>query len=124
MIANDLEPFAFGSAATASRPRATKVRAPRVAARLATLGMAEAALAIVLLFAFSKRKGGSTFGASNFKVWHGYLPCRLNLGFAFDLRKVYSSDMKLYRGKGVIKLNVRVATNRVRAASGSDRIKK
>jgi hypothetical protein len=59
--------------------------------------MAEAALAIVLLFAFSKRKGGSTFGASNFKVWHGYLPSRLILGFAFDLRKVYYSDMKLYR---------------------------
>jgi hypothetical protein len=100
LIANDLEPFAFGSAATpASLTRAPKVRAPRVAARLATLGMAEAALAIILLFALSKRKGGSTFGASNFKVWHGYLPSRLILGFAFDLRKVYSSDMKLYRGK-------------------------
>jgi len=97
LIANDLEPFAFGSAATASLPRATKVRAPRVAARLATLGMAEAALAIVLLFAFSKGKGGSTFGASNFKVWHGYLPSRLFLGFAFNLGKVYSSDVTLYR---------------------------
>src|SRR5205807_4200009 len=62
-----------------------------------TLGIAEAAFTIVILFAFSKRKGGSTFGASNFKVWHGYLPSRLFLGFAFDLRKVYSSDMKLYR---------------------------
>ena len=98
MIANDLESFAFGSAwASCSLPRSAKVRAPRVAARLATLRMTEAALAIVLLFAFCKRKGGSTFGASNFKVWHGYLPSRLFLGFAFDLRKVYSSDMKLYR---------------------------
>jgi hypothetical protein len=99
LIANDFESFALGSAATsASLPRAAKVRAPRVAARLATLGMAETALAIVLLFALSKRKYGSAFGASDFKVWHGYLPSRLILGFAFDLRKVYSSDMKLYRG--------------------------
>jgi len=100
LIANDLESFALGSAATSPSPslaRAAKVRAPRVAARLATLRMAEAALAIVLLFALSKRKRGSTFGASNFKVWHGYLPSRLFLGFAFNLRKVYSSDVTLYR---------------------------
>ena len=100
MIANDFESFAFRSTATAASaalPRAAKVRAPRVAARLATLGVAESALAVIILFAFSKRKGGSTFSASNFKVWHGYLPRRLILGFAFDLRKVYSSDMKLYR---------------------------
>src|SRR5207237_10417857 len=97
LIANDLKSFAFGSTTAASLALPAKVRTPRVAARLATLGMAEAAFAIVILFAFSKRKGGSTFGASNFKVWHGYLPSRLFLGFAFDLRKVYSSDMKLYR---------------------------
>jgi len=98
LIANDLESFALGSAATsAPLTRAAKVRSPRVAARLATLRMAEAALAIVLLFALSKRKRGSTFGASNFKVWHGYLPSRLFLGFAFNLRKVYSSDVTLYR---------------------------
>ena len=47
MIANDFESFAFRStAAAAALPRAAKVRAPRVAARLATLGVAESALAV------------------------------------------------------------------------------
>ena len=96
MIANDLKSFAFGSTTAASLALPAKVRTPRVAARLATLGMAEAALAIIVLFAFSKGKGSSTFGASNFKVWHGYLPSRLILGFAFDFRKVYSTSAWLY----------------------------
>jgi hypothetical protein len=70
LIANYLEPFAFCSALA----RPAKVLAPRVAAGLATLRMAEAALAIVVLFSFSKGKTRSAFGTSDFKVWHRYLP--------------------------------------------------
>jgi hypothetical protein len=70
LIANNLEPFAFRSALT----RPAKVLTPRVAAGFAALGMAETAVAIVVLFSFSKGKSRSAFGTSDFKVWHLYLP--------------------------------------------------
>jgi len=70
LIANNLEPFAFRS--PLARP--AKVLAPRVAAGFAALGMAETTLAIVVLFSFSKGESRSAFGASDFKVWHLYLP--------------------------------------------------
>jgi len=50
LIANNLEPFAFRSALA----RPAKVLTPRVATGFAALGMAETALAIVVLFSFSK----------------------------------------------------------------------
>jgi hypothetical protein len=70
LIANNLEPFAFRSPLAGP----AKVLAPRVAAGFAALGMAETALAIVVLFSFSKGKSRSAFGTSDFKVWHFYLP--------------------------------------------------
>jgi hypothetical protein len=73
LIANNLEPFAFRSALA----RTAKVLAPRVAAGFATLGMAQAALAIVVLLSFSKGKTRSAFGTSDFKVWHRYLPRKM-----------------------------------------------
>jgi hypothetical protein len=73
LIANNLEPFAFRS----SLARPAKVLAPRVAAGFAALGMAETALAIVILFSFSKGKSRSAFGTSDFKVWHLYLPRKI-----------------------------------------------
>ena len=67
LIANDLKPLAFRSSCSSSGTlaRAAKVGAARVAAGFATLGMAQAALAIVVLLSFSKRESGSAFGASN-----------------------------------------------------------
>ena len=78
LIANNLEPFAFCS----SLARATSVRAPRVAAGFATLGVAQTALAIVVLFSFCKGKSRSAFGAGDFKVWHRYLPRKIVFRFA------------------------------------------
>jgi len=53
LIANNLKPFAFRSPLV----RSAKVLTPRVAAGFAALGMAEATLAIVVLFSFSKGEG-------------------------------------------------------------------
>jgi hypothetical protein len=36
--------------------------------------MGQPTLAIVILFSLTKSEGVSTFGASNFKIWHRYLP--------------------------------------------------
>jgi len=77
LIANNLEPFAFRS----SLARPAKVLAPRVAAGFAALGMAETALAIVILLSFSKGKSRSAFGTSDFKVWHRYLPRKIVFRF-------------------------------------------
>jgi len=62
LIANNFEPFAFRS--TLARP--AKVLSARVAAGFATLGVAQTALAIVVLFSFSKGKSRSAFGTSDF----------------------------------------------------------
>jgi hypothetical protein len=74
LIANNLEPFAFPTTALSG---SAKVLAARVATGFATLGMAQAALAIVVLFSFSKGKTRSAFGTSDFKVWHRYLPRKI-----------------------------------------------
>src|SRR3989442_505754 len=55
LIANYLEPLAFRSSSS-TLARAAKVLAARVAARFATLGMAQATLPIIVLFSFSKRE--------------------------------------------------------------------
>jgi hypothetical protein len=73
LIANDLEPFSLCSRLT----RTAKVGAARVAARFTTLRMAQATLAIIFLFPFTKRKSSSAFCARNLKVWHRYLPRKL-----------------------------------------------
>jgi hypothetical protein len=53
---------------------ATKVRPAGIATGFATLRMRQSALAIVVLFSFTKGEGISAFGASDFKIWHRYLP--------------------------------------------------
>jgi hypothetical protein len=83
LVANNLEFFAFGSAAAGALTRTAKVLAPGIAARLATLGMAQAALAIVILFSFAKGKSSSAFGTRYFKVWHRYLPRKVFLRFVY-----------------------------------------
>jgi hypothetical protein len=82
LIANDLEPLALG--ASRGPARVAKVGPPGIAARLATLWMAEAALAIIVLFAFRERKVFATLGAGDFKVWHSLSPGR-KAGGCFDL---------------------------------------
>jgi len=61
LIANDLKPLAF----SAGLARAAKAGAPRIATRLATLGVAETALTIIILFALCERERRSAFGASD-----------------------------------------------------------
>jgi hypothetical protein len=75
LIANDLEPFAFPTTALSS---AAKVLSAGIAAGLAAFGVAQTAFAIVVLFSFSKRESRSTFGTSDFKVWHRYLPRKIS----------------------------------------------
>jgi hypothetical protein len=74
LIANDIETFAFAAASTAALSLAAKVLAPRVAAGLAAFGMSQSAFAIIILLSFSKRKGRSALGTSDFEIWHGLLP--------------------------------------------------
>jgi hypothetical protein len=61
LIANNLEPFALSS----SLARTAKIRAARITTRLAALRMGQAALAIIILLSFSKRKSRSTLGTRN-----------------------------------------------------------
>jgi len=75
LIANNLEFFALG--ASASLAGTAKVLAAGIAAGLATLRMAEATLAIIVLFSLTKRKSSSAFGTRYFKVWHRYLPSKI-----------------------------------------------
>jgi hypothetical protein len=70
-IANNLKLFAFCSSALSL---SAKVLAAGITARFTTLRMAEATLAVVVLFSFGKREGISALGASNFKIWHRCLP--------------------------------------------------
>jgi hypothetical protein len=72
LIADDLKFFAFRSASLPAS--AAKVRPARIAAGFATLRMSQSALAIIILFSFTKGEGSSAFGASDFKIWHRYLP--------------------------------------------------
>jgi hypothetical protein len=72
LIADDLKFLAFGSPGVPTS--AAKVRPAGVAAGFATLRMGQSALAIVILFSFTKGEGISAFGASDFKIWHRCLP--------------------------------------------------
>ena len=72
LIADDLKFLAFRSASLPAS--AAKVRPARIAAGFATLRMSQSALAIIILFSFTKGEGSSAFGASDFKIWHRYLP--------------------------------------------------
>jgi hypothetical protein len=75
LIADNLEAFAFAAASsTTSLSLTAKILAARVAARFAAFGMGQSAFAIVILFSFSKRKGRSALGTSDFEIWHGLLP--------------------------------------------------
>ncbi len=77
LIANNLKFLAFCSSASLALAGAAKVGAARIAAGLATLWMAQAALAIVILFSLTKGKSISAFGTRYFKVWHRYLPRKI-----------------------------------------------
>ena len=74
LIANNLEAFALAAASSAALSLAAKVRAPRIAAGLATFGMRQSAFAIIVLLTFSKGEVTSTLGTSDFEIWHGRLP--------------------------------------------------
>jgi len=78
LIANDLEAFAFGAAA-ASLSWPAKVGSARIAAWLAAFGMTQSALAIIFLLSFSKWESCSALTASDFQIWHNYLPRKDNL---------------------------------------------
>ena len=73
LIANNIETFTFRTT-TATLLWSTKVSPARIPARLAALRMTQSALAIIILFSFGKWEGVSTLGASDFHVWHSYLP--------------------------------------------------
>src|SRR5882762_2451299 len=73
LIAGNLKLFAFRSSSTALS-RSAKIRPARIATGFAAFGMGQPTLAIVILFSLTKSEGVSTFGASNFKIWHRYLP--------------------------------------------------
>ena len=70
LVADDLETLAVASA---SASRAAEVGSPRVPTILATLGLAQVALGVILLFAFRERKGFVAFGTGNLNVWHDAL---------------------------------------------------
>ena len=94
LIANDIEPLAFASTAT-TLACAAKVSATRVAARLATFGVAQTALAIVVLLSFRKGKRVPALGTRNFQIWHRCLP-RKAVASVSKRVKVYSSHAYLY----------------------------
>jgi hypothetical protein len=66
LIAGDVKSLAL--AATSSR--SAKVRATRITTRLTAFRVSQVPFLIVLLFTFGKGKSVSTFGASDFHVWH------------------------------------------------------
>ena len=102
LVAHNLEFFAFGS--TASLAGAAKVLAPGIATGLATFGMAQAPLAIVILFSLTKRKSRSAFGARYVKVWHCCLPSKVFLRFCLlNVGKVYSTEVSVYRAACIVK---------------------
>lgn len=59
--------------------------------------MAQATLAIIILFSLAKGKSISAFGTRYFKVWHRCLPGDFVLRlFSLNVRKVYRSYAHLY----------------------------
>jgi hypothetical protein len=74
LITNNFKAFPFATTASTALSLATKVLSPRIAARLAAFGVSQSAFAIIVLLSFSKRKGRSALGASDFEIWHGLLP--------------------------------------------------
>jgi hypothetical protein len=72
LVTDDLETLAVASTATAAS-RAAEVGAARVPAILTTLGLAQIALVVIILFALCERKGFVAFGTGNFNVWHDAL---------------------------------------------------
>jgi len=76
LVADNLKLFAFLAGAL---PRTTEVLPARVATGLATFGMGQSTLPIVILFSFTKRESISAFGTSNFKIWHRCLPGSLEI---------------------------------------------
>jgi hypothetical protein len=75
LVADDLETLAVASASASASAasRAAKVGSPRISTILATLGLAQVALGVILLFAFCEGKGFVAFGTGNFNVWHDAL---------------------------------------------------
>jgi hypothetical protein len=71
LIAGNLKLFPIRSAALF---RSAEILPACVATGLATLGMGQASLPIVILFSFTKRESISAFGAGNFKIWHRVSP--------------------------------------------------
>ena len=69
LIANDLESFTFVAAAAALLGYA-KGRTARIAARFASLRVAQPALAIIVLLSFGKWEGSATLSASNVQIRH------------------------------------------------------
>jgi len=74
LIANDLEPLALATSAATRLSRAAKIRATRIATRLAAFRMTQSPLAIVVLFSFGEWESGSALGASDFQIRHRCLP--------------------------------------------------
>src|SRR5882724_2792343 len=93
LVADDLKLLAFRSSGSLAR---SKVRAALIATGFAALRMAQVALAIVFLFSFTKREGISAFGASDFKIWHRYLPTDILRFSCVSFRRVYSTSACLY----------------------------
>lgn len=67
LVAGNLESLTFGAS---SSLWAAKVRAARIAARLAAFRVSQVAFLVVFLLAFGKWKNISTLGASDLDVWH------------------------------------------------------
>src|SRR5689334_13697107 len=67
LIAGDVVTLAVASTAAAC---AAEVGAARVPACLATLGLAQVAFVVILLFALCEGKGLSALGTSDVLVWH------------------------------------------------------
>jgi hypothetical protein len=74
LIANDLEAFAFATASSSALSLTAEILPPGIAAGLAAFRMGQSAFTIIVLLSFSKRKGRSALGASDFEIWHGRLP--------------------------------------------------
>jgi hypothetical protein len=72
LVANNVVtlPFAASSAAAAS---AAEVGAARVSARFATLGLAQVALGVIVLFSLCEGKVLAALGTGNVNVWHDAL---------------------------------------------------
>jgi hypothetical protein len=79
LIANDLKALALSATGSRSASAAARIRAPRVATGLAAFGMAQSALAIIILFSLSKGEAGLAIGTSNFQIRHDQSPEKIIL---------------------------------------------